>query len=78
MYDVGTDNVAMLVAGYAAADTRNACAVVSNYQDYALAGSEMEVTKVNNVLTVTEPTEEEPDEGEGDEGEGDEGEGDEA
>ena len=56
MYDVGTDNVAMLVAGYAAADTRNACAVISNYGDYELTGEEMTVEKVNNVLTVAEPT----------------------
>jgi len=58
MYDVGSGNVAMLVAGYAAADTRNAAAVVANYKDYALKGSEMEVRKVNNVLTVAEPAEE--------------------
>ncbi|MCH8329140.1 MAG: hypothetical protein IIB81_01980 [Nanoarchaeota archaeon] len=50
-------NVAMLVAGYAAADTRNAAAVVANYGDYAatLKGTAVEVTKVNNVLTVAEP-----------------------
>ncbi|MBW2976564.1 hypothetical protein KY347_03910 [Candidatus Woesearchaeota archaeon] len=58
MYDVGSGNVAMLVAGYAADDTRNAAAVVANYGDYALAGEAMEVKKVNNVLTVAEPSEE--------------------
>ena len=58
MYDVGTGNVAMLVAGFAAADTRDATAVVANYQDYTLAGDKMEVKKVNNVLTVAAPVEE--------------------
>ena len=59
-------NVAMLVAGYAAADTRNAAVVIANYEDYAatLKGAAVEVTKVNNVLTVAEPApvvvEEEP------------------
>ena len=55
-------NVAMLVAGYAAEDTRNAAAVVANYGDYAstLKGAAVEVTKVNNVLTVAEPSEEAP------------------
>ncbi len=50
-------NVAMLVAGYSAEDTRNAAAVVSNYQDYkdSLKGVKREVRKVNNVLTVAEP-----------------------
>ncbi|MDP6585040.1 MAG: hypothetical protein QF535_10305 [Anaerolineales bacterium] len=56
MFDVGTGNVAMLVAGYAAADTRNAAAVVSNYQDYSLSGAEMEVKKVGSSLTVAEPS----------------------
>ncbi len=48
-------NVAMLVAGYSAADTRNAAAVVANYGDYALSGAAMEVTKVGSTLTVAEP-----------------------
>ena len=48
-------NVAMLVAGYAAEDTRNAAAVVANYGDYTLAGDAMEVTKVGSTLTVAEP-----------------------
>jgi hypothetical protein len=56
MYDVGTGNVAMLVAGYSAADTRNAAAVVSNYGDYSLSGAAMEVTKVGSTLTVAEPS----------------------
>ena len=58
VYDVGTGNVAMLVAGYSAADTRNAAAVVANYGDYKakLKGAAVEVTKVNSVLTVAEPT----------------------
>jgi hypothetical protein len=56
VFDVGTDNVAMLVAGYAAADTRNAAAVVANSGDYTLSGAAMEVTKVGSTLTVAEPT----------------------
>jgi len=58
LYDVGTGNVAMLVAGYSAADTRNAAAVVANYGDYKakLKGAAVEVKKVNNVLTVAEPS----------------------
>jgi len=58
IFDVGSGNVAMLVAGFSAADTRNAAAVLANYQDYAdtLKGEAVEVTKVNNVLTVTEPS----------------------
>ncbi|MCH8067511.1 MAG: hypothetical protein IIC69_02915, partial [Nanoarchaeota archaeon] len=58
IFDVGSGNVAMLVAGFSAADTRNAAAVVANYQDYAdtLKGEAVEVTRVNNVLTVAEPS----------------------
>jgi hypothetical protein len=57
MYEVGTGNVAMLVAGYSADDTRNAAAVVANYKDYATTfkGAAVEVKKVANVLTVAEP-----------------------
>ena len=58
IWDVGTGNVAMLVAGYAAEDTRNAAAVVSNYEDYKsqFKGGKVEVKKVNNVLTVAQPS----------------------
>jgi hypothetical protein len=58
LYDVGTGNVAMLVAGYSAADTRNAANVVANYKDFAgkLKGDKVEVTKVSNQLTVAEPS----------------------
>jgi len=55
MYEHTNGNVAMLVAGYAAVDTRNAAAVVANYKDYAgkLKGAKVKVTKgVGNVLTV--------------------------
>ena len=50
-------NVAMLVAGYGALDTRNAAQVVANYQDYKanLKGTKVTVKKVNNVLTVAAP-----------------------
>ena len=50
-------NVAMLVAGYAALDTRNAAQVVANYGDYKgqLKGTKVVVKKVNNQLTVAAP-----------------------
>jgi len=50
-------NVAMLVAGYSALDTRNAAQVVANYKDYTgqLKGMRVEVKKVNNQLTVATP-----------------------
>lgn len=60
MWDVGADkkNVAMLVAGYSALDTRNAAQVLANYKKYAsqLKGTSVEVKKVNNQLTVAAPT----------------------
>tara|TARA_B100000315_G_scaffold259833_1_gene317560 strand:- start:11478 stop:14069 length:2592 start_codon:yes stop_codon:yes gene_type:complete len=56
LYDVGTGNVAMLVAGFAAEDTRNAAAVVANSGDYSLSGAKMEVRKVGTTLTVAEPS----------------------
>ncbi|MBW2983745.1 hypothetical protein KY361_01375, partial [Candidatus Woesearchaeota archaeon] len=49
-------NVAMIVAGYSADDTRNACTVVANYKDYALSGAKMEVSKVGTSLTVASAT----------------------
>jgi hypothetical protein len=57
MFDVGSGNVAMLVAGYSALDTRNAAQVVANYKQYAgsLKGTAVEVKKVNNQLTVAAP-----------------------
>ena len=50
-------NVAMLVAGFSAVDTRNAAAVVANYGDYKgqLKGMKVQVKKVNNQLTVAAP-----------------------
>ncbi|MBN4049152.1 hypothetical protein JYT91_00895 [archaeon AH-315-M20] len=56
IWKVGTGNVAMLVAGFSAADTRNAAAVVANYQDYNLKGTAIEVTKVGSTLTVAVPS----------------------
>jgi len=40
------ENVALLVAGYSATDTRRACTVMKNYKDYAadLVGTEVEMT----------------------------------
>jgi len=53
-------NVAMLVAGYSAADTRAAAKVVSNHGDYALEGEAREVTTATMAVTeVTEPVVEE-------------------
>lgn len=43
-------NVAMLVAGYAAADTRAASSVVANYGDYTLKGTKMEVTTATSTV----------------------------
>jgi hypothetical protein len=36
------DNVALLVAGYSAMDTRLACSVLSHYEEYAFSGEEIE------------------------------------
>ncbi len=47
-------NVAMLVAGYSATDTRAATSVVANYGDYTLKGTKMEVTTATS--TVKEVT----------------------
>jgi len=57
VFDTGSGNVAMLVAGYSAVDTRNAAAVVANYGDYksSLKGTKVVVKKVNNQLTVAAP-----------------------
>lgn len=57
LFEHANGNVAMLVAGYAALDTRNAAQVVANYGDYKgqLKGMKVEVKKVNNVLTVAAP-----------------------
>ncbi len=58
LFEQANGNVAMLVAGYSAVDTRNAAAVVANYGDYAgqLKGTKVTVKKVNNQLTVAAPT----------------------
>ena len=40
-------NVAMLVAGYAADETRQAAAVVNNHRDYDFEGTELEVSGTN-------------------------------
>ena len=57
VWDQTGGNVAMLVAGYSALDTRNAAAVVANYGDYKgqLKGTKVVVKKVNNQLTVAAP-----------------------
>ena len=58
LYEHTNGNVAMLVAGYAALDTRNAAQVVANYGDYKsqLKGTKVVVKKVNNQLTVAAPS----------------------
>ena len=57
VWENANGNVAMLVAGYSAVDTRNAAAVVANYGDYMnqLKGTKVVVKKVNNQLTVASP-----------------------
>ncbi|MBI2627547.1 hypothetical protein HYW72_01305 [Candidatus Nomurabacteria bacterium] len=58
LFEHSNGNVAMLVAGYGAVDTRNAAAVVANYKDYksSLKGTKVTVKKVNNQLTVATAT----------------------
>ena len=58
VWEHANGNVAMLVAGYSAVDTRNAATVVSNYKDYkgSLKGMKVEVKKVQNQLTVAAPS----------------------
>ncbi len=50
--------VALLVAGYSAADTRNAATVLKDYRSYAdkLKGKEVEVVSSAGVITVAAPT----------------------
>jgi len=57
LWEHANGNVAMLVAGYGALDTRNAAQVVANYGDYkgSLKGMKVTVNKVNNQLTVAAP-----------------------
>jgi hypothetical protein len=54
LVEFANGNMAMIVAGYSADDTRNAATVVANYKDYALTGSKVEVSKVGSQYTVTE------------------------
>ncbi len=50
-------NVALLVAGYSALDTRKATTVLSNYGNYALSGKEMVVTGTSlTEISVSAPT----------------------
>ena len=44
LYEHANGNVALLVAGRTALDTRRACRVLANYEDYALSGTEVEVS----------------------------------
>ena len=47
------DNVAMLVAGYTGDDTRQAAAVVAEYEKYDLSGEEVKVnTQTLQITTV--------------------------
>ena len=57
LWEQSNGNVAMLVAGYSALDTRNAAQVVANYADYKgqLKGLKVVVKKVNSQLTVAAP-----------------------
>lgn len=49
------ENIALLVAGYAAADTTRACRLLANYDDYDLSGNEIEVagTILNGIILET-------------------------
>jgi len=59
LVDTGAGNVALIVAGFSAADTRAATSVVANYGDYELAGEAMEVvTATSTVREVTIAAEE--------------------
>jgi hypothetical protein len=50
-------NVAMVVAGWNAIDTRRACTVIADYEKYALAGTEMVVSGTTmSDIKVTTPT----------------------
>lgn len=44
LYEMSTGKTAMVVAGATALDTRRATRVLSNYDDYAISGDEVEVT----------------------------------
>ena len=60
LVDTGAGNVALIVAGYSAADTRAATGVVANYGDYELSGSSAEVTTATSTVkevTATATTE---------------------
>jgi len=48
------ENVALLIAGYSADDTRRACTVMKNYKDYAddLGGMEVEMTATSDADIV--------------------------
>jgi hypothetical protein len=55
LYENG-DNVAILVAGMTALDTRRASRVLANYKDYALSGKEVEVSGTSLTdITVSAP-----------------------
>jgi hypothetical protein len=54
LVDTGAGNVALIVAGYSAADTRATTTVMANYGDYELSGDKMEVvTATSTVKEVT-------------------------
>lgn len=46
LYEFDNGNIAMLIAGTAAIDTRRATRVVSNYKDYKLTGKQMVISEV--------------------------------
>ncbi len=55
LIDTGDGNIALLIAGYSATDTRAATGVVANYGDYELEGDAMEVvTATSTVKEVSE------------------------
>ena len=57
LYEQANGNVAMIVAGLSATDTRNAAQVVANFASYKgqLKGTKVVVKKVSGQLTVATP-----------------------
>src|SRR3989344_4739315 len=57
LFERANGNVALLVAGYSALDTRRAARAVANYGDYAFSGAEVEVSGTSlTQITVSAPS----------------------
>jgi len=54
LYEFENDNIAMLIAGTVAIDTRRVTRVIANYKDYELKGNELVVSDINlREITIT-------------------------